>query len=261
MAASSTQQDPHSTRTLRSQFSKFCVNPGPYLLATINEYDVYVWHFMAVGMDHPFKGGEYIFKLTAPATFPTIPPRLEFCTPNGVFEPGGAICISVGEYHSSDAPGKTGAYGWRPVLGMAGFATQVVNGIMCNDSLTAGIRIVQDSKIQREQYALNSRLFNAKHFPKIVAEFDEYILDNPNIESVQNVMAQRKYIIDKQKPVTPAVQKPVTPAVQKPVTPAVQKPVTPAVQKPVTPAAQKIPASVVKEPVVDSVDEYLDSIC
>ena len=37
---------------------------------------------------------------------------------------------SVGEFHHDDAPGPDGAHGWRPALGMAGFAVQVVNGLV-----------------------------------------------------------------------------------------------------------------------------------
>ena len=72
------------------------------LISYMDEKDIRIWYFLITGLDEPYKEGEYIFKLTAPNSFPQEPPSFEFCTPNGVYELGGKICISVGEYHKND---------------------------------------------------------------------------------------------------------------------------------------------------------------
>ena len=70
-----------------------------------------VWYFLIGGLDTPFRGGEYLFKLIAPDEFPQKPPKFEFLTKNGVYTPGGPICISVGDFHTNDDPARTGRGG------------------------------------------------------------------------------------------------------------------------------------------------------
>ena len=110
-------------RILNEQQKVFVAKPNPHLLLVVDETDCRIWYFMVVGLEIPFTHGEFIFRLTAPDTFPFKPPKFEFLTENGVFMPGGPICISVGELHANDAPGAEGAYGWRASLGIASMRT------------------------------------------------------------------------------------------------------------------------------------------
>ena len=116
---------------LMNQYNKALKANNPNLITYVDENNLTIWYFLIKGLkDTPFEGGEYIFKLKAPDQFPHKPPSFEFCTPNGVYDIGGKICISVGEFHANDKPGSTGSYGWRPSLGMYGFANEVLNGLI-----------------------------------------------------------------------------------------------------------------------------------
>lgn len=204
--------DPRLVKILLAQHKNFNADPYPHLLAISDEQDLRVWYFLVGGLDDPFLHGEFIFKLTAPDSFPEKPPRFEFCTENGVFHPTGPICISVGEYHTNDRPGKTGAYGWRPALGMKGFAIQVVNGLICYEGLESGIRIQNSSAAEKKEFAKNSRATNARKFPDLYRRFEEIITESPDIEPVRNIVAARARLEGKAPPEYPPVNKVAAPA-------------------------------------------------
>jgi len=197
--------DPRLVKILLAQHKNFNADPYPHLLAISDEQDFRIWYFLVGGLDDPFLHGEFIFKLTAPDSFPASPPRFEFCTENGVFHPTGPICISVGEYHTNDRPGKTGAYGWRPALGMKGFAIQVVNGLICYEGLESGIRIQNAPIAEKRAFAKNSRAENTRKFPDIYRRFEEIIKESPDIEPVRNIVAARARLEGKTPPEYPLV--------------------------------------------------------
>ena len=144
----------------------------PHLLYQVDEDDVRIWHFLIVNLPSPYEGGEFIFRLRAPDDFPQRPPELTFLTPNGVYEAdGGKICISIGEFHSRDRAGKEGAYGWRSVLGMIGFAGEVVNGLIAPDTRGGGIRLRNDPPAMKARLAATSAAFNAETHPRLLEEF------------------------------------------------------------------------------------------
>ena len=184
---------PALSRILTAQLQRQRVHPHPNLLCVPSEDDIRIWYFMIVGLDAPFKYGEYIFKLTAPDEFPSQPPRFEFCTINGVFELGGPICISIGEFHPDDKAGIHGAYGWRGSLGMPGFAREVVNGLI-NFKDLEGIRIRIEPDFQKTVYATKSRHRNEKNMSRIYSLFETVIQDFPDIEPVRNAINARDQI-------------------------------------------------------------------
>lgn len=186
MASKKTSCDSRLTRILMAQYKAFTEDPHPNLLAWMDPEDIRVWYFLVVGLDAPYLGGEYIFKLTAPDEFPHKPPRFEFLTQNGIFQPGGPICISVGEFHAEDKPGKDGAHGWRPSLGMKGFATQVVNGMICFDALESGIRIVNLHVSLKTLYAKMSHEQNKKLYPEVFVAFESLLEAYPEAEPALN---------------------------------------------------------------------------
>jgi ubiquitin-conjugating enzyme E2 J2 len=151
--------------------------------------------------------------LIVPDEFPHKPPRLIFLTPNGLFIPGHKVCISVGEFHTNDGPGRDGAYGWRPALGMSGFAAQVVNALICSDTLGSGIGIAHSSPAEKQKLAESSRAYNAAHYPNIVADLEVYVLANPRAEPVVNLLAGRGEPPAPAAPAAPAAPTtPTTPA-------------------------------------------------
>ena len=146
----------------------------PNIMVYMDESDVKRWFFLVTNLPGPYAGGEYIFHLAAPDTFPQKPPEFHFLTPNGVFELTGKICISIGEFHASDAAGKTGAYGWRSALGMIGFAREVVNGMIDPDYLGGGIRVRNDPPATKARLAAASEAHNRKHHAKLMGHFHNF---------------------------------------------------------------------------------------
>ena len=168
---------------LFNQYNKAIKEKNINLIPHMNEDNVKIWYFLIKGLDTPFKGGEYIFKLTAPNEFPHRPPSFEFCTPNGVYDIGGKICISVGEFHANDKPGSTGSYGWRPCLGMYGFALEVLNGLINYQYLDHGIRILSTDIKTKEKFATESIDYNKKYY----TELNQYFQENTDIEETSEL--------------------------------------------------------------------------
>ena len=163
------------------------------LIPHIDDKNIYVWYFLIKGLCDAYADGEYIFKLTAPKTFPQKPPSFEFLTPNGVYDLGGPICISVGEFHSNDHNRSTssGDYGWRPALGMMGFATQVLNGLITFDDNDHGIRIINSSYEQKQDYAKKSIEYNNTHYSEIYKNFDFKKIELKGIDLKENILLNK----------------------------------------------------------------------
>jgi ubiquitin-protein ligase len=191
MANRETAVDARLTKILMNQFNNYMKDPHPNLLCIVDEQDVRVWHYLIGGLGAPFLYGEYIIKITATDEFPQKPPRFEVCTSNGVYECGGPICISVGEYHANDAPGKDGSHGWRPSLGMKGLATQALNGMICSDALGSGIRIKILPEVMKKSLAKVSRKNNEIVFKDLCDRFEEVIAAFPESEPVRNITDAR----------------------------------------------------------------------
>jgi len=158
----------------------------PNIMVHMSETDLKKWYFLVTNLSGPYNGGEYIFLLKAPGDFPQKPPEFSFITPNGVYTPGGPICISIGNMHTSDKDrGAKGAYGWRSSLGMVGFAREVVNGMIDPNFLEGGIRIEHRSDDEKVQLAAKSVEYNKSKHADIMAKFYDFERSNPNLEVVR----------------------------------------------------------------------------
>ncbi|NBQ71241.1 MAG: hypothetical protein EBU46_21350, partial [Nitrosomonadaceae bacterium] len=163
---------PQLARVLMSQLQKLEAAPEHFFLAAPRPDDLRVVYFLVAGLGDPYAGGEYVFQLIVPDDFPAKPPRLVFLTPTGVFKPGDRVCISVGEFHANDRPGKDGAHGWRPTLGLRGFALEVVNALICSDDLGSGIGIEHKPPNEKRALALGARAYNGARLAEISALFE-----------------------------------------------------------------------------------------
>jgi hypothetical protein len=119
--------------------------------------------------------GEFLFEMIAPSDFPQSPPHFYTLTPNGVYGESGAdgkrikVCISIGEFHKAD---------YRPVLGMGGFAINLVSGLIGWKDVSHGIHIVRTTADEKHVIARRSRQINATQYAQITAlvnsAFDDY---------------------------------------------------------------------------------------
>ena len=86
------------TRELRSIQSNPLVNPKVY--TTPLESNILEWHYVIEGHDNsPYEGGYYWGKLIFPKEYPLKPPSVIMLTPNGRFQTGRRLCLSMSDFH------------------------------------------------------------------------------------------------------------------------------------------------------------------
>jgi len=74
------------------------------------EDDIFEWHFSIRGpVDSPFSEGIYHGRILLSAEYPMKPPDLIFLTPNGRFDVGTKICLTVTGFHPES---------WQPGWGI-----------------------------------------------------------------------------------------------------------------------------------------------
>jgi ubiquitin-conjugating enzyme E2 J2 len=243
-------------RILTSQLK--VVNKGfaSYFTAIQDESDIRIWYVRIAGLDAPYKGGEYLFCLIAPDEFPQKPPSLKFMTDNGLFVPGHKVCISVGEFHTNDRPGKDGAHGWRPSLGMHGFSLEVVNALICHADLGGGIGIAHKSPAEKQYLASISRKYNETHYGEITANLDAFVYANPSIAAAKSLIAGRGETIAAVLAAAAPTASAAAPVAGTPMPIAVLAPV----QVPATAPQQVLLPSVDAPPKTLSADDELDAI-
>lgn len=175
------------TKIMLHQYRKAIAEDHPHLIPLFDESRIDHWHYLVVGLPAPYRGGEYLIHLAVKESFPQTPPSFEVITENGVFTPGGKICISIGEYHATNTPGKEGSYGWRPVLGMRGFAREVVNGLLTPDTLVSGIRIEtgRTTASDRARLARASAAGNRAAHAELMLRADEFAAGHPDAAAVR----------------------------------------------------------------------------
>jgi ubiquitin-protein ligase len=191
--------DSRRSRMMMSQYKEFHKRASPHQIAIPDEKNMNTWYVLICGLDGIHEFAEYIIKFKAGEEFPQKAPKnFRVLTENGVFEMGGPICISLGEWHDRDA-GRMDI--WRPSLGMTGFAENVVSAFICYQSLEGGIRIryydagnataVKKYQTQATRMAKNSHKFNFVHSPGIMAKVEEFVQTYPDNPAVRNLVAQR----------------------------------------------------------------------
>jgi len=74
--------------------------PDSWFRAYPLQEDLFEWHFTIKGPEGtPFEGGFYHGKILLPPEYPFKPPDIVLLTPNGRFETGQRICLSVSSFH------------------------------------------------------------------------------------------------------------------------------------------------------------------
>ena len=117
------------------------------------------------GPNDEFVGGEYLFRLLIPLTFPLKPPNLLFLTPNGVYEINGPICISTGKFHSQN---------YVATRGLVGFGTDVWTAMVQYPELGGGIRIIRNRTPENiRKLARLSKKVNRKQYANYISKFEK----------------------------------------------------------------------------------------
>jgi ubiquitin-protein ligase len=158
--------NPRRNVALCNQYRKAIGSPCDMVKYYMTD-DVGVWYVLLSGFsgtNDEYVGGEYLCELTAPPSFPFNPPSFKVLTPNGVYIPDQKVCISIGEYHSQN---------YRAVLGMSGFAKQIISGIIGWKELTSGIGLTTTTIEEKKQFAHKSYDFNRINYPDIILNIEK----------------------------------------------------------------------------------------
>jgi ubiquitin-protein ligase len=193
------QQNPRLVKILAAQIRKAITQGNPNLSYAVHENDMQTIFCRFSGLADNYFGGQYFFKLVVPNDFPNSPPSFIFLTPNGIFDIGGKICISIGEFHASaNIQGRTdnthGAAGWRRGLGIPGFAVNCLSAFIVPEGLS-GIRIKKESATKVQNYAKASIDYNIKYHKHIVDLFEEH--DATNTDSPAVVLLRQLLVANK----------------------------------------------------------------
>ena len=139
-----------ATRRLLKEYRRLYSNPPPGIEAHPLASNILEWHFVTRSDIEPYKGGEYHGILTFPPEYPNSPPRFVVLTPNGRFEPGERLCLSMSDYHKET---------WNPswtvetlLVGLTSF--------MYEESDAIGS--IQASASERRRLAAASHAFNLR---------------------------------------------------------------------------------------------------
>ncbi|KAI8905457.1 ubiquitin-conjugating enzyme E2 J1-like protein [Gorgonomyces haynaldii] len=111
------------------------------------EDNVFEWHFTLRGPpEGGFKGGRYHGRIMFPADYPFKPPNISFLTPNGRFEIGKKICLSITGYHPEF---------WRPAWGIRTAMIAIISFFLTKGE--GAIGALDWPQEDRERAALESR--------------------------------------------------------------------------------------------------------
>jgi ubiquitin-conjugating enzyme E2 J2 len=154
-------------KVMQAQYKAAIKTPTEYISYIMSEDDPSTWYLLLRGIsghDDAFLGGEYLVRMLAPADFPGSPPQFFFMTENGLYDVECKICISIGEYHKDQ---------YRAVLGMSGFADNLVSGMVGWNEMGNGINILKTNADKKKQLALKSTKTNIEKHGELVKKIKD----------------------------------------------------------------------------------------
>jgi ubiquitin-protein ligase len=189
---------PNLMKVLFNQYRLYIEKNNPYYLLHIDEENMKTIFVMVCNLPDPWDGAELYFKLIVKDNFPEEPPEFHSMTPNGLYEPGGRICISIGEFHKNDSPTKDGiSYGWRKCLGINGFIEcGIINSLIDHEAIeeSGGIRILKTPKNGIVNFSKKSRNFNQKNFENLYEKFETHMAEHPDLNAIKMLTHTRSGI-------------------------------------------------------------------
>jgi len=150
--------------------------PDDFFVAAPMEDNLFEWHFSIRGpAGTAFDGGVYHGKIMLPAEYPFKPPSITLLTPNGRFEVGKKICLSVSAHHPEH---------WQPAWGIRTIITALIAFMPTKaDGALAGLDYTDE-----ERRALAARS-HAWHCPSCGAKMSEAMLCPPASASSSSASA------------------------------------------------------------------------
>lgn len=137
-----------SVKRIQQEIREFAQDPSPYILAEALEENIFEWHFIVRGAaNSEFEGGLYHGRILLPSEYPFKPPAFLMLTPNGRFEIGQKVCLSISSHHPEH---------WQPSWSVR---TALIALVAFMQTPGGGaIASLDDSKSDRQELARQSRL-------------------------------------------------------------------------------------------------------
>jgi len=121
--------------------------PAPEYFAAPLEDNLFEWHFTVRGPeDSDFQGGVFHGRIIVPSEYPMKPPDIVLLTPNGRFEVGKKICLSISGFHPET---------WQPSWSIR-TALLAIIGFMPTDAKSYEVGAVSYPADERKKLARQS---------------------------------------------------------------------------------------------------------
>lgn len=117
--------------------------------------------------DSDFAGGMYHGLVEFPSQYPFSPPAILMYTPNGRFQPGAHICLSISNFHPES---------WNPAWGFSSIILGLQSFFYSNENATG---VTDHSSSSRKYFAKQSMAYNLKNsqfremFPELVEQYEK----------------------------------------------------------------------------------------
>jgi ubiquitin-conjugating enzyme E2 J2 len=146
-----------ASRRLRRELLELQQDPPPGIIAEPLETNILVWHYVIHGASEtPFEGGSYIGMLKFPSEYPMKGPSIYMHTPNGRFQVGVKLCLSMSDFHPES---------WNPMWKVSSII-QGIQSFMASTELTTGA-IATPSEAEQRTLAAASMAYNQKNFGQL----------------------------------------------------------------------------------------------
>lgn len=172
------------TRRLTRELKAIQSNPltDPRVYTTPVENNLLEWHYVIEGSkDTPYEGGFYWGKLIFPKEYPLKPPGVMMLTPNGRFQTGRRLCLSMSDFHPES---------WNPMWSVSTIITGLIS-FMVESAPTLGS--IDTSIAEKKKFAYHSLDFNVKDdtfrkmFPDLVKRHEEIVEERIRTRGIEMV--------------------------------------------------------------------------
>jgi ubiquitin-conjugating enzyme E2 J2 len=166
------------TKVLTSQYNRYIRQPEDNIIVVMDDANIKRWYALILGNHEPYHRAEILFMFKVPDEYPHKPPSVECLTPNGIFELGGPLCVSISEFHRES---------WVKSLGITGYAKQLWNALLCfsPDDTINSIRVTWTSPETRQSLANQSRAYNEKCNKEVYDLVNVYVETHPEFAAVK----------------------------------------------------------------------------
>jgi ubiquitin-conjugating enzyme E2 J2 len=141
----------------------------PKITVAPNDANILEMHYVVEGSPGtPYEGGVYHGKLIFPKEYPLKPPSVMMLTPNGRFQPGRRLCLSMSDFHPET---------WNPMWSVSTILTGLYSFMIESKPTLGSIETTYRKKrllaaASLEYNVINDRVF-CQLFPEYVERYEQ----------------------------------------------------------------------------------------